>query len=102
MVALRTFDQLLAAAIARLHAVQGADPFRGLHIGAEEVERWLKDGQTEAGETSIAAGLTSIMARAVSTALEDPAFRWIADTYALSPFQAGVLLIALAPEVDLH
>jgi SpoVK/Ycf46/Vps4 family AAA+-type ATPase len=98
--ALRCLDELLAAAVARWHAVQGADPFRGMHIGADEVDRWLGEGASDADPAS--AGLTSVITRAVAAALDDPPFRWLADTFALTGFQVAALLIALAAEFDLR
>jgi hypothetical protein len=40
-------------------------------------------------------------ARAITAALEDPNFRWLAETYALTPFQIAVRIIVLAPKLDL-
>ncbi len=101
LAALRCFDELLATAVAGLHAVQGADPFRGLHIGPEDVQRWI-DELAAPDPDPLSAGLTSIMTRALTAALEDPVFRWLADAFSLTPFQAGTLIIALAPEIDLR
>jgi SpoVK/Ycf46/Vps4 family AAA+-type ATPase len=99
--ALRHLDELLSIAVAHLHATQGADPFRGLHIGPEDVRRWLGElADTDPEPRS--AGLNSIMSRALTEALNDPAFRWLVDTFSLTAFQAAVLLVALAPEIDLR
>ena len=100
LAAIRCLDELLANAVAKWHAVQGADPFRGLRIGPEEVERWL--GETGAQPEPISGGLTSMMSGAVTAALEDPVFHWLADEFALTAFQAAALIIALAPELDLR
>ena len=100
LAAIRCVDELLANAVARWHAVQGADPFRGLHIGPEDAERWL--GEAGAEPDSISAGLTSVMTSAVTTALDDPVFRWLAEEFALTAFQAATLIIAFAPELDLR
>ena len=95
--ALRCIDELLAVGVAELHQIQGADPFRGLHIGPDEVARWLNGADsTQVPHT------TSILARAVAAALEDPVFRWLEEVLTLSPFQIAVLLIALSAELDLR
>ncbi len=67
---LRCLDELLANAVARWHAVQGADPFRGLHIGPDDVERWL--AATGAEPDPISAGLTSVVTRAVTARSRTP------------------------------
>ncbi|MBV9201159.1 MAG: AAA family ATPase [Alphaproteobacteria bacterium] len=100
LAAIRCVDELLANGVARWHAVQGADPFRGLHIGPEEVERWL--GAADAEPEPISAGLTSVMTRAVNAALDDSVFRWLVGEFALTAFQAAALVIAFAPELDLR
>jgi AAA+ superfamily predicted ATPase len=99
--ALRHLDQLLGMAVARAHAVLGADPFRGLHIGPEDVQRWLARAPGEAGGVAAEPEATAAAASAVSAALEDPTVHWLAEIYALTPFQMAVLIIALAPELDL-
>jgi len=99
--ALRHLDELLSVAVARLHATQGADPFRGLHIGPEDVRRWLHE-LAEIDPDPRSAGLSSIMSRALTQALDDLAFVWLVDTFALTAFQAAVLLVAFAPEIDLR
>jgi hypothetical protein len=100
--ALRCLDELLGAAIARVHAVLGADPFRGLHIGPEDVERWLGRAPGITSDIPPEAGSTGPMARAVTAALQDATFRWLVETYALTAFQAAVLIIVVAPELDLR
>ena len=100
LAALHSLDELLANAVARWHAVQGADPFRGLHIGPDDVERWL--AATGAEPDPISAGLTSVVTRTVTSALDDPAFRWLVDAFSLTAFQAAALIIVLAPELDLR
>jgi AAA+ superfamily predicted ATPase len=95
--ALRCLDELLSVSVAELHQIQGADPFRGLHIGPDEVARWL-NGPDPAGIPHT----TSIVARAVAAALEDPVFRWLADVLTLTPFEIAVVLISLSAELDLR
>jgi ATP-dependent 26S proteasome regulatory subunit len=99
LAALGCLDQLLAQAVSRLHAALGADPFRGLHIGPEDVDRWLAD---PVEGTALAKGLTSTAAGAVEAALDDPAMGWLAETLSLSAFQIAAVLIAFAPELDLR
>jgi len=96
-------DALLARAAAAADALYGAggarDPFRGLHISEEDVARLLA---REAGAPT----LRSKGGDPVGD-LEDPAsrarrFTWLTQTFGLSAFDLGVILVALAPELDLR
>nr|BFD94105.1 ATP-binding protein [Kitasatospora sp. Xyl93] len=90
---LRRLDARLAEAVAAAQASYGAgagrDSFRGLHIGADDVTRMLSRAP--------AASPTG-----PGTAADMPGLAWLAERYALSVFELNVLLVALAPEVDLR
>ena len=94
--ALERLDSLLEAGIKRAEAAYGpaaaGDPFRGLHIDPAEVDRLLARGPGEA----------FLSANGGPAAL--PSRRWAAlvSRFALSPFDLDVVVLALAPEVDLR
>ncbi|WP_207924883.1 ATP-binding protein [Streptomyces aquilus] len=90
---LRRLDARLAEAVAAATASYGSgaarDAFRGLHTGAEDVVRLLeRDPGVSALGPGTAAGL--------------PGTAWLAERYDLSAFEQNVLLVAVAPEVDLR
>ena len=100
--ALNRLDRLLERAVAAARAAYGpeatADPFRGLHISPSEVERllarapggpvlWTGEQEDEAETHPVA---------------ETSRLAWLAQAFRLSPFGVDVLLIALAPELDLR
>ncbi|WP_406253878.1 ATP-binding protein [Streptomyces chartreusis] len=90
---LRLLDARLAEAVAAAAASYGSgaarDAFRGLHTGAEDVVRLLGRGS---GVSPLGPG----------TAAGLPGIAWLAERYELSAFELNVLLVALAPEVDLR
>ncbi|MFF5499157.1 ATP-binding protein [Streptomyces aquilus] len=90
---LRLLDARLAEAVAAATASYGAgaarDAFRGLHTGTEDVIRLLARGP---GVSPLGPG----------TAAGLPGIAWLAERYDLSAFELNVLLVALAPEVDLR
>lgn len=101
--ALRRLDGLLERAVTAAEAAYGpeaaADPFRGLHISREDVERLLArepgaptfrtDGGGGEESPPGSAGPVSRLA-------------WLAEACGLSPFDLDLVLIALAPEIDLR
>jgi len=99
--ALRRLDQLLERAVVAANEAFGPesrlDRFRGLHISPEEVERLLARDPAaptfhiyEPGaERSFSNEETSLLA-------------WLADSYGLSQFDLDLLMVALAPELDLR
>jgi SpoVK/Ycf46/Vps4 family AAA+-type ATPase len=102
--ALRRLDRLIQRAITVAEDTYGpeslTDRFRGLLIGPDEVERLLARDP----------GAPALRTGAVETAEEPgpdesgrmPQLDWLAVAYDLSPFDLDVLLIALAPELDLR
>ena len=76
-----------------------ADPYRGLYISQEEVERLLA---REPGALTLRPDGSDL-----DTALPDAAtggsrLAWLKDTFGLSSFDLDLILIALAPELDLR
>ncbi|MFI0218838.1 ATP-binding protein [Streptomyces lydicus] len=90
---LEQLDARLAEAVAAAQASYGSgagrDSFRGLHIGADDVTRLLRRAPAV---SPIGPGAAAGM----------PGLGWLAERYDLSPFELNVLLVALAPEVDLR
>jgi hypothetical protein len=106
---LRWLDARLAEAVRAAHVRYGpqaaADPFRGLHIGPGDVDRMLArapgapllPATTTDEDTSPPRGEPSD-----TLAEEGSQLRWLAEAYGLSAFDLGIVLIALAPELDLR
>lgn len=101
--ALQRLDGLLHSAVAAAQAAYGAeaalDPYRGLYVDRHEVERLLirKPGTpvlwTEEAECS---------GCALDRSGHDSPLAWLVRAYGLSGFDTDVMLIALAPELDLR
>jgi AAA+ superfamily predicted ATPase len=93
--ALSRLDVLLADAVARAEAVYGGgtarDPFRGMRVDLAEVERLLA---REPGAPLLS---TSAASRRAAPLLD-----WLRDGADLSAFDLDILLVALAPELDLR
>jgi AAA+ superfamily predicted ATPase len=98
--ALRRLDDLLARAVQQAQALYGpgaaADPYRGLHVSDGEAERLLVQAP---GAPTLWAGLPATDTTSVDQAAP---MAWLTRTFALSSFDVDVVLIALAPEVDLR
>jgi AAA+ superfamily predicted ATPase len=92
--ALRRLDGLLERAIVAAEVAYGTeaatDPYRGLHISHADVERMLA---REPCEPSL---------RLSSGERPASPLGWISQAFGLSEFDADVLLVALAPELDLR
>src|SRR5688500_1463722 len=95
--ALRRLDALLARATGLAAEVYGpaaaADPYRGLVIAPDEVERLLRRPPGEpllfADDAEIESGHGERLA-------------WLRDVFGLSGFDLDVLILAIAPEIDLR
>ncbi|HEY0078528.1 MAG TPA: ATP-binding protein [Pyrinomonadaceae bacterium] len=110
---LRRLDYLLCQAVAEFRARQGEDyaaEFRGLCISEEEIDELLDASspapgsnriETYARLASLGAEIQERTARSLEAgvALRLP---HLSRVFALSPFEKDVLLLALAPELDLR
>jgi ATPase family associated with various cellular activities (AAA) len=95
---LERLDQILAEAVDVLVQAQGAeaaDPFRGLYISARDARRWASDprraailgvGEGDRPSDRVVAGSTLDQLR---------------ERYGLSGFDLDLVILALAPELDL-
>src|ERR1700675_1281761 len=97
--ALHRLDHMLERAVAAAETAYGTqaatDPYRGLYITRDDVERLLIREP----------GAPVLLARTQDAAVSVPDFpclTWLQRTFGLSPFYLDVILIALAPEVDLR
>jgi ATP-dependent 26S proteasome regulatory subunit len=104
---LQRLDVLLHREILRLRARYQLtlDEFRGLYISDEQVNSLINQEVGYEGETSIAEELTE-RAEVLRSAddhqsTEDVIWRRLADEFALSTIEQDILLLALAPELDL-
>jgi hypothetical protein len=92
---LRRIDSLLRCAVAAADATfepgASADPFRGLHVGRMEIERLLKREP----------GWPLLAAVGEEEGDHDAGLLALAEAFALSAFEVDVLVVALAPELDL-
>ena len=103
ILALQRLDRLLERAVAVAQTVYKseatADPYRGLYISQDEVEQLLirepgastlhPDGQEFTEPLANSVGNTSQLA-------------WLQQSFSLSTFDIDLILIALAPEIDLR
>jgi len=102
--ALERLDRLLEQAVIAAKAAYGPenvdDHFRGLHVSTDDVERLL----------ARAPGAPLLWCeRASDSAPAEPEreaggsrLSWLAQAFGLSPFDMDVVLLALAPEIDLR
>jgi SpoVK/Ycf46/Vps4 family AAA+-type ATPase len=102
LAALQRLDHLLEKAIASAQVVYGpqadVDPFRGLHISHQEVEQLLT---RPAGIPTLYRDETPVEFHAEAGSGIAP-LAWLAKELDLSPFDQDLLMIALAPELDLR
>jgi hypothetical protein len=101
--ALRRLDRLLEKAIASAQAVYGPqaaiDPFRGLHISQEEVAQLLT---RLPGVPWLYVEEESQVGSELETSNGIAPLTWLAKELDLSPFDLDLIIIALAPELDLR
>jgi hypothetical protein len=88
-------DRAVCAAVDAYGPEAAGDPYRGLYVGREEVERFLA---REPGAPALAvdAGRTDIPP--CGAAVEGTRLGWLARSFDLVAFDLNVILIALAPE----
>jgi len=96
---LQKLDRVLALAISQAEAIYGSDaisdPYKGLHITSDQIDRLLKQ---QPGAS---------LFEAVNVDIFNPEdslffFQWFKDTFSLSTFESSIILIAIAPEIDLR
>src|SRR5258705_8648337 len=101
--ALGRLSQILGAAVVSARELFGqdsaSDPFNGLYITPVHAERALEAATAGpivwADPAAVRPGWTEICRH-------DPRWHWLRTAYGLSEFELDVVLVALAPEVDLR
>jgi ATP-dependent 26S proteasome regulatory subunit len=100
---LQRLDRLLARAVTAAENAYGqstaADPFRGLYIKLGDVERLLA---REPGMPALWVEAEDANEGASTEAAELSRLTWLKSTFGLSRFDIDVLLVALAPDLDLR
>jgi SpoVK/Ycf46/Vps4 family AAA+-type ATPase len=100
--ALRELDGLLEGAVAAAQIAYGpeatADPFRGLHVSQDEVQRLLS---REPGGLTFQSEDEEAWDRLAGALDSDTHLVWFRETFGLTSFDMALVLIALAPEIDL-
>ncbi|NES86717.1 MAG: ATP-binding protein, partial [Moorea sp. SIO2B7] len=97
--ALQRLDELLEQALIKAQAFYGSeaanDPYRGLRIDRDEVKRLL---ERQPGIPLFAVDGEKIE----PDQLNNTQLNWLKQTFDLSDFDLDIILIALAPEMDLR
>jgi hypothetical protein len=97
--ALRRLDGLLEGAIRAMQPVLGSPgpSLQGLFVSREQVDRLLSQ---QPGQTQFQ--LAENPAQSLETAAGASPLRWLIESFELNGFDADVILLALAPEIDLR
>ena len=97
--ALQRLDKLLEQAIIKAQSVYGSeaanDPYRGLRIDRDELKRLL---ERQPGIPLFAVNGE----KTESDRVNNTSLNWLKQTFGLSEFDLDLILIALAPEIDLR
>src|SRR6266508_84577 len=106
-VALQRLDLLLYREILRLRARYqlSLDEFRGLYISDEQVNQLINQALNYEGPTSAIEELTqqaeALHAANANQGSDDSPWQHLISEFSLSPIEQDILLLALAPEIDL-
>ena len=95
----RLLEQAIAAAKTAYGPAAGTDPYRGLYISQEEVNRLLA---REPGQPALREDGASPQEESPRPDVEGSELAWLRDFYGLSAFDLDIILIVLAPELDLR
>jgi len=102
-IAFLRLDQRLARAAESAENAYGSkatsDPFRGLHLSPEDVDRMLT---RQPGAPLLWAGEETQTILPEFSQKDQSRLSWLARTFSLSSFDLDALIIALAPEIDLR
>jgi len=79
-----------------------ADPYRGLYINQDEVNRLFSQVPCAPRLNPESAGMDEEQARLDQSILASPLLTKLSETFALTVFDLEVILLALAPELDLR
>lgn len=102
LLSLQHLDRLLEKAITEAQNVYGpeaaTDPYRGLYVSRQEIDRTLAD-QPGCSPLKIESTELDLSSERISNATR---LIWLEQTFGLSPFEINLVLVALAPELDLR
>jgi hypothetical protein len=100
---LRSLDTLLTYALTQAQETYRVDvttaPYRGLYINREDIDRALT---TEPGQPPFQIAHTPIQQQLEIAIAQSPALAHLQQLFNLSTFDLSVIVIALAPEIDLR
>jgi len=103
MPALRRLDRLLEQAVAAAQVTYGpeaaSDPYRGLYISHKEVDRLLA---REPGAPTLHVDRDGPEESLPDAGGDGSRLAWLKRAFGLSPFDVDLVLIVLAPELDLR
>jgi hypothetical protein len=108
LAALAVLDEVLARAVhlasVAYGAQPGADPYRGLYVGGDEVVRLLASppGSSPFADLERTAVLGAEREAAGGDEVAADALSWLCATRGLDDLDRAILLVALAPDVDLR
>ncbi|NEO31301.1 MAG: ATP-binding protein [Symploca sp. SIO3C6] len=101
--ALQRLDQLLEQAVTQARVIYGVqaqeDPYRGLHINRDQVEQLLS---RQPGAPLFTANDQKLKPYSTESINHYSRLHWLQQTFGLSTFAVGSIIIALAPEIDLR
>jgi hypothetical protein len=101
--ALQRLDALLERATRAARDTYGpdalGDPFRGLYLSQDQVSRSLAGPP---GQPLLKDAAEPVRPRWDEILAADPSWAWLHEAYGVSDFDLDLILIALAPEVDLR
>ena len=98
--ALHRLDGLLESAVREMQSLNGpstAISLQGLFVSRDQVDRLLSQSPGQ-----LQFQLADRPGESADPAVDDPALGWLIESFGLSGFDADVILLALAPEIDLR
>ena len=103
LLALQRVDRMIEQAMDAMptaYATEAAtDPYRGLYISRDEVEQLLS---RQPGAPTLQFNRETAGEPSLNPVSDVPQLIWLQQTFNLSPFDLDLILIALAPELDLR
>lgn len=100
---LQRLDRLLEQAVSAAHGVYGpeaaSDPYRGLYTDRQQAERWLQRPPGTPWCSLLDAGIEEPL---VGSLAEDSKLAQLTRQFELSGFDLDLVLVGLAPELDLR
>jgi AAA+ superfamily predicted ATPase len=105
IVALNCLDELLKQAVEsaeRLYGYPASDPYRGLYIDQDEVARLFSESPGSARLSCDEHGPRKLLERLRERLSANTSMKLLMETFGLQTLDLEIILLALAPEVDLR